>query len=340
MTPGFRGALRLPTIAGALVLSQLVLFPSTAGAAEPRVIRLSVDNPDGNDRAKVEKKFAELLAKESNGALRVEIYYSGSLGGVQATAVQSLKAGGAEMTIVGTANFTRFNKRWNMFDLPFLFSSPGALYKYQAGNQFRSLIDDTIQKDGLRYVFPYYDGWRQLMTTSKQVKALADLSGLKLRSTPSPVEIAYDRALGAKPVSVPWNETYLGLKQGLVDGLMISYTSIVDFKMSDALSYGATLYVAPQLVVAFMREDFFQTLSNELQAAVLSAGRQTEMFAQSIAADADNAAREYLKGQGVKIVEVPMDARKEWRAATESVYEKFRDILTDKEQAAIQNLSE
>lgn len=313
-----------------------MLWPDFAASAEPRVIRLSVDNPAGNDRAAVEEKFAELVGQLSGGELRVEIYYGGSLGGMEATAIQSLKAGGAEMAIVGTANFTRFDKRWSMFDLPFLFYSPAHLYKYLEGPQFERLASSTAQQGGLHYIFPYYSGWRQLVTTKKKVTTLADENGLKLRATGSPVEIAYDRAFGAKPVSVPWNETYLALKQGLVDGFMIGYTDIANFKMGDAVAFGATLNVAPEIVMAFMREDYFQALPNKLQGVIQAAGRQTEAFAQSVAAKEEHSAREYLTKLGVEIYDVPPVARQEWISVAQPVFGKFREVLPEDEQAAIQ----
>lgn len=311
--------------------------PSVAADAPAvRTIRLSVDNPPGNDRAAVEQKFADLVGQLSRGRLVVQIYFSGSLGGSEATAIQSVKAGGAEMAIVGTANFSGFDNRWSMFDLPFLFSGPPSFYKFMAGTEFASLVNSTVERDGLRFVFPYYDGWRQLVTTRKPVLSLADEAGLKLRATASPVEIAYDKAFGAKPTSVAWNEVYLGLKQGLVDGLMIGYTDLVDFKMGDAVGYGTTLNVAPELVCGFMREAYFQSLPKDLQAIILTAGRQTDIFAQADFAREERAARATLQASGMKIYDPPANIRQQWVSAAQPVYAGFREILSERQQASIQ----
>lgn len=329
------------SVAGlALALTSSSLAPSTpASAADSpavRTIRLSVDNPPGNDRAAVEQKFADLVAQLSRGRLVVQIYFSGSLGGSEATAIQSVKAGGAEMAIVGTANFSGFDNRWSMFDLPFLFNGPPSFYKFMQSPGYGSLVGSTVERDGLRYVFPYYDGWRQLVTTKKPVMNLADESGLKLRATASPVEIAYDKAFGAKPTSVAWNEVYLGLKQGLVDGMMIGYTDLVDFKMGDAVGFGTTLNVAPELVCGFMREAYFQSLPRDLQAVVLNAGRQTDIFAQADFSREERAARAALQAGGMKIYDPPAAVRQKWVSASQPVYAGFREILSEKQQASIQ----
>lgn len=309
----------------------------SADAADTKIIRLSVDNPAGNDRASVEQKFADLVNKLSGGRLKVEIYFNGTLGGSESTAIQSLKAGGAEMAIVGTANFTQFDNRWSMFDLPFLFSGPKALYRYVEGDKYAKLVESTAERQGLRYIFPYYDGWRELVTTRKPVNTLAEENGLKLRATGSPVEIAYDRAFGAKPVSVAWNETYLALKEGLVDGMMIGYTDLVNFKMGDAVSYGTTLNVAPELVVGFIRESFLRTLPPDLQDVVVKAGQETERFAEAVYVKEDAAARQALQKMGMRIFDPPESVRQAWIVAAQPIYAKYRNILPEQEQMAIQH---
>jgi TRAP-type C4-dicarboxylate transport system substrate-binding protein len=310
---------------------------ATGSSKNVQTIRLSVDNPPGNARDQVEKKFAELVAQKSGGRLKVQIYYSGALGGTQATAIQAVRAGGAEMAIVGTANFAGIDKRWNMFDLPFLFAGPDGLYKYMASPTYQKLVAETSKKDGLRYVFPFYSGWRQLVTTKQPVHSLAEERGLKLRTTASQVEIAYDRAFAAKPTSLAFNETYVGLKQGLVDGLMIGYTDLTDFKMADAVKYGTTLNVAPELVMAFMRQKFFDSLAPELQKAVADAGAETDLFAQKVGGEAEQASRKTLQDGGMKIFDPPTEVRAEWMNAAQPVYSQFTDILAPDEAAEIKH---
>lgn len=307
------------------------------GSTTSGTIRLSVDNPPGNARADVEQKFADLVAQKTGGRLKVQIYYNGSLGGQEATAIQSVQAGGAEMAIVGTANFVGIDKRWNLFDMPFLFSGPDGLYKYMSSPAYQKLVDETSKRDGLHYIFPFYDGWRQLVTTKQPVQDIAAEQGLKLRTTASPIEIAYDRAFGAKPTSVAWNETYVGLKQGLVDGMMIGYTDLTDFKMGDAVKYGTTLNVAPELVTAFMRQKYFDSLAPDLQKAVTDAGREADLFAQRSHTQAEADSRAALQSLGMQIQDPSPTARGQWVAAAQSVYPQFTDVLTSEEVSSIKS---
>lgn len=336
--------MRRTLFAACLALSIALLAATTGCGANTQpasvtsgTIRLSVDNPPDNARGDVERKFADLVAQKTGGRLKVQIYYNGSLGGQEATAIKSVQQGGAEMAIVGTANFVGIDKRWNLFDMPFLFSGPDGLYKYMSSPAYQKLVDETSKNDGLHYIFPFYDGWRQLVTAKKPVQDLAGEQSLKLRTTASQVEIAYDRAFGANPTSVAWNETYVGLKQGLVDGLMIGYTDLTDFKMGDAVKYGTTLNVAPELVTAFMRQKYFESLAPDLQKAVTDAGKETDLFAQTSHTQAEAASRQALQSQGMQIFDPPAEVRAQWVTAAQSVYPQFTSILTPEEAAAIKS---
>lgn len=332
------------TTAGCGVVTALALVlagcgsPVTGTVAGVRTIRLSVDNGPQSTRAGVEAKFAQLVSDKSGGRLKVQIYYGGSLGGQQATAIRSLKAGGAEMAIVGTANFAIMDRRWNMFDLPFLFSGSQALYRYMASPKFAQLVQRTASEDGLQYVFPFFAGWRQLVTARARVKDLKDVAGLKLRATDSAVELAYDSVLGARPATLAWGETYLGLTQGLVDGLMIGYTDLADFKMIDAVRHGLTLNVAPELVMGFMDARFFRSLPADLRQDVLDAGSATGLFAQQVAADAEKRARAQFRKSGVDVIDPSGTVRDTFVARARGVYPKFTAVLSRSDIDTIEKL--
>lgn len=332
------------TIAVCGVVSVVALLVTGCGAPTPptdpgvRTIRLSVDNGPNSTRAQVEKRFAQLVSEKSGGRLQVQIYYGGSLGGSETTAVQSVQAGAPEMAIVGTANFAIIDRRWNMFDLPFLFSDSPALYEYMNTPNFRQLVDQSAAQDGLQYIFPFFAGWRQLVTGRKDVQDLPGVAGLKLRATDSAVEVAYDSALGARPATLAWGETYLGLTQGLVDGLMISYSDLVDFQMTDAVSHGITLNVAPELVMAFMNTRFFNSLPPDLRQDLVAAGNTTGLYAQQVEAKAETAARTDLRQAGIVVNDPSTSVRTAFVTNARTVYPQFTDLLSQGDRVTIEKL--
>ncbi|HVO89513.1 MAG TPA: TRAP transporter substrate-binding protein DctP, partial [Casimicrobiaceae bacterium] len=153
-------------LAGVVALgTALGVFPAWSAGEAPIVLRMTVDNPPGTPRAASEENFAKLVETKSNGRMKVQLFWSGSLGGVQRSALDTVRAGGAEIAAISTSNFSAVDRTWSLFDLPFLFDGPPSLYKYMDSGEFDKLKKDTAHKDGVHYVFSWYDNWRQLVTT-------------------------------------------------------------------------------------------------------------------------------------------------------------------------------
>ena len=90
----------------------------------------------------------------------------------------------------------------------------GALLR-RVEDEHRSLV---IEKRGMRILGTTYYGVRQLTTTNKAVRTVADMKDLKLRVPENEVFLAMARAWGAKPTPMTFGELYLGLRQNVVDG--------------------------------------------------------------------------------------------------------------------------
>ena len=298
-----------------------------AEAAEPIVIRLSVDNPDGLPRSDMEKRFATLVTEKTKGRAVVKIFWSGALGGVQRAAIEVVQNRGAEMAIISSSNFAAVQPAWMILDLPFLTKGREGYYKLLDGPVFAELKQGTEKQAKLKYIFAVYDGYRILLTTKKQVKSPADLKGMKLRTTNSPIEVAYVRAFGANPSPIDWGETYLALKQGLADGYFLGYTTVLNFKHDDAVKYGLNIPVVPIYVPAFMNVDFFNGLPADIQKAVLEAGRETDL-ANRKQDEADLVtAKQKLSRQGLVDYTPTPSEMQGWVKLAQPVYEEFKGKL-------------
>jgi TRAP-type transport system periplasmic protein len=317
---------RLSTAVGVVSMVLIALAgtsPARAADAKPILIRLSTGLSPSSLRAAAVSYFADEINQKSNGRLKVQIFWSGSLGGVQRSAIDTVRAGGAEMTDISTSNFSAINRSWSFFDLPFLFKDPPSLYKYVDSPEFAALKEDTARKDGLRCVFTTWEAWRELITTKRPIHTPADMDGIKLRTTGSPVETAYDTAFGAKPTMVDWGETYLALKNGLVDGYVVPYTGVTDFNMDDAVKYGTTFDITPTPSPMFMSERFYRKLPPDLRKLVDDVSRQAELKGRQLVEQHLATAEKKLQGEGFVIYVPPPAVKAQWVAKAQPVYKQF-----------------
>lgn len=77
---------------------------------------------------------------------------------------------------------------------------------------FNSLVPKNMRVLDLCY-FGVYG-----MASTKPIRSLEDLKGMKMRTTQGKYPVAFWKALGVNPVPLPWGEVFAAIKQGVVDG--------------------------------------------------------------------------------------------------------------------------
>ena len=117
--------------------------------------------------------------------------------------------------------------------LPFLASDPeiasGALWNlYQSG-----VISNEYTDTKPIALFVYSQNNFHL---KKPVRKLEDMSGLKV-GVSARISGELVQALGAQPVSVPVTEYYQAANRGLIDGILVGWTGVLQFKVQEVTNY-------------------------------------------------------------------------------------------------------
>ncbi|HEU4342597.1 MAG TPA: TRAP transporter substrate-binding protein [Candidatus Binatia bacterium] len=156
----------------------------------------------------------------------------------------------------------------------------------------------------------------QLYTTSKPVRTLEDLRGLKIRA-PGPVQVSMLRALGAVPVTMPAGEIYDALERGVVDGLVIGLSAIKGFRLEPLVKHAtlANSYVASMVVA--MNQQSYKKLSAEDRALLDSlTGRRMAMLGAKNYDDEAADGMDALKKAKASIYQLPPAETEKWKQAT------------------------
>lgn len=298
-----------------------------APAPAPLTWRWAVNNSPQSDKGKMELTVVNQIQEKTKGRVKVEVFWEGSLGAEQ-QAAEGVQQKAVEMAIISTSNFSSFAAQWGALDLPFMVRGGwNGLEKFLAGPAIKEL-EAVAEKSNFKVISYVTEGWRHLMTTKKQVKVPADMTGMKLRTTASPVEAAYVTAFGANPSVVAWGEVYLALKQGIVDGYFISHSPVVTFKHADALKYCVELYTVPNVQLVVMGADTFKALPADLQQMVVDAGKEATKQNHKLIQEFDGAAKSTLATGGIAMYQPTEADLKLWRDATPSVFEKFQNLAS------------
>src|SRR5688572_1907 len=174
--------------------------------------------------------WAADLAKATNGEVKVTLYPSMQLGGKPPELFRQAVDGVVDLVFTLPGYTSPAFPRTGIIELPGL-KADG----FAATDMMWDLLDP--------YLLPEYKGvkvialWGAedagLMTrTSKAFRSMDDLKGLRLRA-PSAAQAKQIQYMGAVPIAAPITEVYPGLERGTMDGAMVPFTTILDFRLGE-----------------------------------------------------------------------------------------------------------
>lgn len=192
-------------------------LPLTARASSARYrLRYATAFPASHPGAKRIIEAADLIRKDTNGLVDLQVYPGSQLGSEADTFTQTrigaldfMSTSGVNQTVVpvGGINavafaFPTYAQVWSAMD--------GTL-----GDHVRA----EFAKVGL-FTFPKVldNGYRNITTSSKPITAPKDLDGFKIRVPGNQLWVTLFKTLGAAPTPVDFGELYAALQTKVVDG--------------------------------------------------------------------------------------------------------------------------
>jgi tripartite ATP-independent transporter DctP family solute receptor len=317
-TGNVKTTINLNTVFRAMAACSIVIGAlsgaASAQSSDKIIMKLGHTLAPNNHYQLTALEFAKAVSEKSKGKIEVQTFPQSQLGGeVQMT--QALRTGTQEMMISGQAAMVNTIKQWEIFDIPFLFNSvddANHVMQGPVGKKFRDMML-PYNMVGLAWISV---GERNLFTGKKTVQSLSDMKDLKVRVMQSPGYIAGYKALGANPTPLAYNQVFLAISQGLVDGADTSPEQFTQDKFSDVAKHYYITHVNYMPVVLAISKAAWGKLSPDLQKAMQEAATEAAQFDLKEYRKQYDEALVHMKSQGVQVVDVDT---KPWAAATEAV---------------------
>ncbi|KJS82150.1 MAG: hypothetical protein JM58_15605 [Peptococcaceae bacterium BICA1-8] len=248
-------------------------------------------------------KFKEVVEKESNGSITVEIHPNGQLGGNEDELVQKMATGTVDVIVASPGFMTQTVKEIDLLALPYLFASYDhwkSVLDGEVGQKMAGLVEEKTD-------FKFLGWWKcgvRVYFGNKPVNTPADLKDVKIRIQVSPVTSEVWSTFGAQPSSVAFNELYQALQNKVVDAAENDFANILQMKFHEAApNISLTNHdIATRLLL--MSDKKYQSLSPEQKAAVdkaVVAATEAERVADN---DLAGVALEQLIAEGAIVNEV------------------------------------
>lgn len=282
--------------------------------------------------------FAEELSKATNGRLVVEVYNNNTLG-----SEEELTEMTRTNTIQGffgnvTSGLPSFKEEFGVFALPYLFHSYADAHEYLTKSDKAGELWDSLEEmTNLHFVGDSLNGSRALTTSDVIVKSPEDLNGIMLRSMTAQVWQDVISSLGATPVPIAYNELYIALQTGVVEGQDNGIANVYDSKLYEVQNHFYKTEHSYTLSAFLINSDSWKSLSADEQVLF------TDLFNKYCIDDYNILMEDYYKEAeavceeaGMEIIEQDqLDMQAFYDSAAKMIDEKYmtndnyKDIILD-----------
>jgi tripartite ATP-independent transporter DctP family solute receptor len=245
-------------LAGSAAAGAMIAMPGVL-RAQATVMRWGEMLPTSHPQVQMVERIAKEVKEKTSGRIDIQSFPAGQLGSGK-DMMESVASGALTMTTDGAAALGSFLPQLSVVEAPYLWRDPAHMSKVAKAPVFAKMNEELVKKRGMRMAAVTYYGKRHLTTGSKEVKSAADVAGLKLRVPPVDTFRAMVEAWGAKATPVNFNELYLALSQGAVDGQENPLPTIHSAKLQEVQKHLILTghIITPRLIV--INEDFWKGL--------------------------------------------------------------------------------
>ncbi|HEY1933035.1 MAG TPA: TRAP transporter substrate-binding protein [Acetobacteraceae bacterium] len=297
-------------------------FSRTGNAQTKIVFKASDVHPPGYPTVVAVEDMGKKLSAATNGRLSIQMYPSMQLGG-EKEAIEQAQVGAIQIARVSVGALGPVVPDLNVFNLPFLFRNTAHMEKVIDGPIGQKLLNEVTDNPNTHLVgLCFMDaGSRNLYTTHKPIRTIADLKGVKVRVMGNPIFVAMMNDLGGNGVPMGYDQVFSALQTGVIDGAENNEPSYVfDHHYEVAKYYTLTEHLIVPEILVFSRVTWDQ-LSKDDQALVKKLAREAQLQERKLWNAKVQDAYAAMKKAGITVI--PIADKTPWQKAVKPVWDKY-----------------
>jgi C4-dicarboxylate-binding protein DctP len=291
----------------------------------PILIKFPHVTAPGTPKGLAADRFKMLVEERMPGIVTVEVYPSGQLMNDD-DSIDALAFGEVQMIAVSLSKLDRLTKKYQVFDLPFLFVDLAAAERFQSGPAREELLGAVLES-GIRGVGFWHNGMKQfggpVPITSPEAA-----EGLKFRIMESDVLQAQILQMGGNPQKMAFGEVYQALQTGAVDAQENTWANTYSSKFYEVQPYLTESNHGYLGYLLAVNEPFWQSLPEDVR-------QQLQVIIDEVSAWGNDQAKEVNAGALANIIEsgrseiarLNDDERKVWADTMLPVWDTFSDSI-------------
>lgn len=258
---------------------------------------------------------------EKSGRFDVRIFPSSQMGN-DTEMIETVSTGDVDMVFSPSSFFTKYSKRMNFIELPYVFPSRDAAIKVLGGEWGKKALSDLNAKGivGLGFM---ENGLRHLTNSRAEVVGPADLKSMKLRTMQVPAHVEFWNLTGASASGSPFAELYTNLSTGVFDGQENPVAHIYTQKFNEVqknMTLTGHVYTA---YVGVANKSWWDRLSTDNRKDIQTAFDHAYTYQLKLIDQEESKQLEEMKAKGLKVKSLTPAQVNEWMKVAAPLNKKY-----------------
>src|SRR5215213_4302038 len=242
-------------------------------------------------------KFEELVKLHYGKPINFVLHKNSSLGLEKQYFEYMAQGKAVDYAIVSPAHMSTFSKAAPFIDAPFLFRDLAHWNKVLDADLLKPVADEIAEKADVSLI-GYAGGGVRNIFSNKPAKTLSELKGLKVRVQGAPIWSRTFQAIGMAPTVIAYNEIYNAIQNGVINAGENEAAGVEQMRFFEVGQNLAMTQHAITIRPLCFSSQSFARLPDDLQAAILKAGKEAGTYGRQIESGEDQKKLEAMQAAG------------------------------------------
>jgi tripartite ATP-independent transporter DctP family solute receptor len=315
MTKGRRSSInRRKFMTGVAAIPLAAIVSRSASAAEFDYKFATGQDPAHPNNVRMQEALNRIREK-SAGRLDIKLFPANQLGS-ETDLLAQLRNGGIDFQLLSTSILATFVPIAGILNTAYAFTDYDVVWKALDGN-LGHYVQAQIEKNRLISAFRIWDnGFRQVTSSTRDIRAPDDLRGFKIRVPPAPMLTSFFSAMGAAPVPLNFNEVYTSLQTKVIEGQENPLAIIATTKLYEVQKYCSMTSHSWDGYWPLANRQSWEGLPEDLRQLVITEFDKSNADQRADVAALSTSLRETLLKKGMELHEVDREAFRAMLAKT------------------------
>ncbi len=274
-------------------------------------------------------KWKELVEERLGEQIPIRLVTNSSLSkNNQRTELEMVQAGTLGGSWESSILLTVIDPTWTVWSLPWLFDSYEEAEKVCESALGREMLD-SLQAKGIVGLAYGFNGFRRLTNGRRPVEKLEDLRDLKIRVPSIQMYISLFRHWGADPSQMNFGDLIVALREGAMDGQENPLHVIHSTGLHELQPYLTLWEYSFDPLIFCMSQRVWDRFTPEQQQILRECAQEAAKFQRDTVVKNEKDHLEFLKEKGMQISAPTPESAREFKDASQPVYEEYRPVIGD-----------